>query len=175
MGFRRRDQFGFTLAEIMVAVAIILVGLVAVLQWFPFGTQGMDTGKRQSTAVFLAEQKLEQIKAFSLSAAAGQGFATVTPGNLCFTAGPCANDGPNAIPPGPPIPGYPEYSRTVTVQCVVTQPAPPVVDPGCAAADTGRLVRVQVGYQRVTTTGVFANTPGTFQVDFATMIVCRTC
>ncbi len=173
MGFLRRDQFGFTLAEIMVAVAIILIGLVAVLQWFPIGTQGTETGKRQSTAVFLAEQKIEQIKAFALSTAAGQGFATVTPGGTCFNAGnPCANDGVNAIPPGPPIPGYPEYTRTVTVQCVVTQPAPPVVDGLCAAADTGRLVRVQVGYQRVTTTGVFA---GATQVDFATMIVCRTC
>ncbi len=168
MSFRRRDQFGFTLAEIMVAVAIILIGLVAVIQWFPFGTQGMDTGKRQSTAVFLAEQKLEQIKAFSLSAAAGQGFLTVTPpGGACFNAGnPCANDGVNAIP------GYPEYSRTVTVQCVVTQPAPPVVNAACPATATARLVRVQVGYQRVTTTGVFA---GATQVDFATMIVCRTC
>ena len=166
--FRRRDQSGFTLAEILVAVAIILVGLVAVLQLFPIGTQGMDTGKRQSTAVFLAEQKLEQIKAFNLSAAAGQGFANMP---LCNPT-PCAGAAPfdqeiNTIP------GYPEYSRTVTVQCVVTQPPPPVVPVGpCPATATGRLVRVQVGYRRVTSTGVFASAT---QVDIATMIVCRTC
>lgn len=53
-----RDKSGLTLAEILVAVALLMIGLVAVMQAFPLGTQGMDTGRRQSTAVFLAEQKL---------------------------------------------------------------------------------------------------------------------
>lgn len=148
-GFCGRDQSGFTLAEILVAVAIILIGLVAVMQWFPLGTAGVETGRRQSTAVFLAEQKIEQIKAWSLSAAAGQGFAAVTAGGGCFTApgGPCRDDAFNSIP------AYLDYSRTVIVQ---DGPTP-----------TTRLVRVQVAYRRVTTQGVF--TGGT-QVDMATLI-----
>ena len=111
MGFCRRDQSGFTLVELLVAVAILMIGLVAVMQWFPLGTAGVETGRRQSTGVFLAEQKIEQIKAWALSTAAGQGFTTVLkPGGTCANAGsPCADDAFNGIP------GYPGYSRTVTI------------------------------------------------------------
>lgn len=147
--FCRRDESGFTLVEILVAVAILMIGLVAVMQWFPLGTAGVETGRRQSTAVFLAEQKIEQIKAWSLSSAANQGFATVVAGATCFTAanGPCAQDNFNTIP------GYPEYQRIVTV------------DPGPTA--TTRLVRVQVQYRRVTAQAVLTSGQ---QVDIATLI-----
>jgi len=147
-GFCRREQSGFTLVELLVAIAILMIGLVAVMQWFPLGTAGVETGRRQSTGVFLAEQKLEQIKAWSLSTAAGQGFATVVNGGACANAGnPCANDGLNTIP------GYPEYSRTVTIANGPT--------------GTTRLVRVQIQYRRVTTQGVLATGQ---QVDIATLI-----
>jgi prepilin-type N-terminal cleavage/methylation domain-containing protein len=58
----RSGQAGFTLAEIMVACAIISVGLVAVSTGFGFGVDGVEAGRQQSTAVFLAEQRIEQAK-----------------------------------------------------------------------------------------------------------------
>ena len=163
MGFCRRDQSGFTLVEILVAVAIIMIGLVAVMQWFPLGTAGVESGRRQSTGVFLAEQKIEQIKAWALSTGAGQGFATVDAGGTCFTAAnaPCTNDAYNAIP------GYPEYQRTVTISCVTTGPPPVTVASPCPANATARMVRVQVQYRRVTAQSVLTSGQ---QVDIATLI-----
>ena len=94
-------------------------------------------------------KQIEQIKAFALSTAAGQGFANMP---LC---NPCAGAAP--FGPAPPnfntIPGYPEYSRTVTIANGPTV--------------TTRLVRVQVQYRRVTAQSVLT---GGQQVDFTTLI-----
>lgn len=122
------------------AVSILMVGLVAVMQWFALGTSGVDTGRRQSTAVFLAEQKIEQIK----NSAASQGFATLVQGGAC-----CANEAFNTIP------GYGDYSRTVTIANGPTA--------------TTKLVRVQVSYRRVTDRG----TQTGIGVDIPTLIAQR--
>jgi prepilin-type N-terminal cleavage/methylation domain-containing protein len=50
----RSGQAGFTLAEILVACAIISVGLIAVATGFGIGVDGVEAGRQQSTAVFLA-------------------------------------------------------------------------------------------------------------------------
>jgi hypothetical protein len=120
-----------------------MIGLVAVMQWFPLGTAGVETGRRQSTGVFLAEQRIEQIKAWSLSTAANQGFATVVQGGACCPAVEAFGS----------IPGYPEYQRTVTITNGPT--------------GTTRLVRVQIQYRRVTAQGVLTSGQ---QVDIATLI-----
>ncbi len=147
-GFSWRNESGLSLIEILVAVALILIGLVAVMQGFPLGTQGMETGRRQSTAIFLADQRLEQINAFALSPLGTQGFANIPICNPCTGAAPFNQENFNSIP------GYPEYSRTVIVQNGPT-------------AATTRSVQVQVSYRRVTSTGVF--TGGT-QANITTLI-----
>ena len=152
-GMPWKEESGLTLVEILVAVALIMIGLVALMQWFPLGTQGMDTGKKQSTGVFLAEQQLEQIKAWALSTTAPQGWANLPPTppgcNPCNVANtPFVTQAFNAIP------GYPEYSRTVILA------AGPTV--------TTRLVRVQVGFRRTTEVGSFQGAAN--QVELATVI-----
>src|SRR5258705_10961573 len=62
----RPREAGFTLAEILVACAIISVGLVAVATGFGFGVDGVEAGRQQSTAVFLAEQRIEQAKELAM-------------------------------------------------------------------------------------------------------------
>jgi len=129
------------LVEILVAIAIIMIGLVAVMQWFPLGLQGVETGRQQSTAVFLGEQKIEQIKAWAQSACAGpptcptaQGFASITNGSPS-TAPCCAAEGYNSIP------GYPGFRRQVNVS---------------DGPDGTKQVQVQVFYRPLTSQGVGA-------------------
>jgi prepilin-type N-terminal cleavage/methylation domain-containing protein len=96
------NERGMTLVEVLVAVAIITVGLTAVATGMQLGTAGIAAGQQETTAVFLAEQRLEDIKAFALSAAAGQGFSNVT--------------GPNFPAEGySSIANYGGYRRAVTI------------------------------------------------------------
>lgn len=145
-----KDQSGLTLAEILVAMAVITIALVGVVRWFPLGIQGMEAGRQQSTAVFLAEQKLEQIKAWGLSSAAGQGFDAITKGNPS-TATCCAAEGYNSIS------GYASYRR----QVIVTD------DPDTCPNCNRKVVRVQIYYRPFTSQG--ANTSEN-QLELATII-----
>ena len=87
---RLRSEEGFTIVEVLMAVALILVGLTALVAAAPTAIQGITGSGKQSTAVFLAEQRLEQIKAWSASTAGGQGWATIANGTpstaACCTA-----------------------------------------------------------------------------------------
>ncbi len=107
-GMPWKDEAGFMLAEVLVAIALIMIGLVAVMQSYPLGVLGMDSGRRQSTGIFLAEQRIEQIKAWASSVAAGQGYASITNGNPSVAAC-CQAEGYNAIP------GYTRFRREVNV------------------------------------------------------------
>jgi prepilin-type N-terminal cleavage/methylation domain-containing protein len=96
------DQQGVTLAEVLVATALLAIGMVAVLSAMSIGLGGVESSRRVSTALFLAEQRLEQVRAFSVSNSAGQGF-----GNLATAAFPA--EGYNTIA------GYGGFRRVVTV------------------------------------------------------------
>jgi prepilin-type N-terminal cleavage/methylation domain-containing protein len=81
-----RGQAGFTVAELLAAVVIIGIGLFAVAAGFATAIQGVETGRQQSIASFLAEQRMEQVKAAALGDPlnACQGFANLT--TACFPA-----------------------------------------------------------------------------------------
>lgn len=145
MGSLPRDEAGLTLVEILIGIALIMVGLVAVTQWFPFGTQAVETGRQQSTAVFLAEQRLEQIRAWAVSTAAGQGFASITNGSPS-TAPCCAPEGYNSIP------GYAGFRRQVTVS---------------NGPDGTKEIRVQAFYRPLASQGIAM---GETQVQLVTLI-----
>ncbi len=120
-------EAGFTLAEIMVACAIISVGLIGVATGFGFGVDGVEAGRQQSTAVFLAEQRIEQAKDL---AARTPNLASLTVANLPATEAYGTIAG---APPG--------YRRTTTL----------TTNPGGA---TGARVDVSVFYRPVTGRGV---------------------
>ena len=54
---------GFTLAEVMIAVTVITVGLSSVLAALPFAAYATREGAQLSTATFLANQRLEEVRA----------------------------------------------------------------------------------------------------------------
>ena len=56
------NERGLTLAEILVAVAILGIGLVGLAVVVPIASYGVQEGSQLSTASFLAEQRLEQIR-----------------------------------------------------------------------------------------------------------------
>ena len=89
------DQRGLSLPEVLIAAVIVTVGLTAIASGFQYALSGVEVGKKQSTAVFLAEQKLEQIKADAMT-----NFASMGPYN--------AEDYGS-------LTGYPSHRRTVTV------------------------------------------------------------
>jgi prepilin-type N-terminal cleavage/methylation domain-containing protein len=124
----RSDEAGFTLAEILVACAIISVGLVAVATGFGIGVDGVEAGRQQSTALFLAEQRIEQAKAFAADPS-NPNLAALNTTNLPASEayGSIAN--------------APKYRRTTTITS----------NPGGA---TGARVDVVVFYRPVTGRGV---------------------
>ena len=125
----RPGQAGFTLAEIMVACAVISVGLIAVSTGFGFGVDGVEGGRQQSTAVFLAEQRIEQAKEL---AARKPNLVDLNTTNLPAT------EAYGTIAGAPST-----YRRTTTI----------TVNPG---GTTGARVDVSVFYKPVTGRGVLA-------------------
>lgn len=121
-------QSGFTLVEIIIAAAVIGLGLVGVVAGFIYAVGGLEAGRQQTTASFLAEQRMEQLKAGALN-----NFLNVTTANYPAEAyGAISNNG-HAMP---------GYRRTVTI-----------VDAPAALADT-KLVEVRVFYRPVVGFGV---------------------
>lgn len=128
---RAWGETGVTLIEIIVAVAVIAVGLIGVVAGFLHAVGGLETGRQQTTAVFLAEQRMEQLKAGALT-----DFRHIT-------AARYASEGYGGIvSEGQVMPGY---RRTVTV-----------IDTPGGLADT-KLVDVDVFYRPVVGFGVLAS------------------
>lgn len=61
------NERGFTLAEVLVATFILVVGVVALASGFQFATSGVSTGRGETLAAFLAEQRVEQLKAIAMT------------------------------------------------------------------------------------------------------------
>jgi prepilin-type N-terminal cleavage/methylation domain-containing protein len=127
----RREEAGFTLAEILVACAIISVGLIAVATGFGIGVDGVEAGRQQSTALFLAEQRIEQAKALAADPA-NPNLAALTTANLPAT------EAYGTIAGAPST-----YRRTTTI----------TANPGGVS---GARVDVNVFYKPVTGRGVLS-------------------
>ena len=137
------DERGLTVAEVLVATAIITVGLIAVATAFPSAMSGIETGKQQSTATFLAEQQLENLRTSAVNDPTLTS-ATFNLGTTTEAYGSIAN-------------GYTKYQRVTTIA------AGPTV--------TTKRVTVSVSYRPSVTVSSTSNPERT--VALATVLSTR--
>ncbi len=130
------NQRGMTLAEILIAVVIIGVGLVALSSAIPLAAYGIQEGNQLSTATFLANQRLEQMR------------------NAQWTACPEVDKlDVTTFPDENPLPApYAGYSRQVRI----TNSLGPATCPGGVLTGTTglRQITVTVSYRPMTGIGV---------------------
>jgi prepilin-type N-terminal cleavage/methylation domain-containing protein len=120
------NQKGMTLAEILIAIVILGVGLAALAQAIPLSNYGLQEGNQLSTATFLANERLEQVK---------NGVWTTTPatddlGVSATASSAPASGGTTTFPDESPMASpYADYTRTVRVtDCGVGAGCGSVVD-----------------------------------------------
>ena len=150
MNAHRGDEAGFTLAEVLVATLIIVIGLTAVATGFQFAAAGIATGRGETVTVFLAEQRLEQLKAIALVNfngpwPSGPSLAAGTTTEFCQTSD-IGTTGANCQSSA--ISGTASYTRATII---TDSPG----GSGCTgvAPLICKRIRVSVGYRPVTSRG----------------------
>ncbi len=111
------DERGMTLAEVLVALPIITIGLLALLSAIPLASYSTQEGSQTSTATFLANQRLEQVRNAQWSAIPAtdclgvSASSTAAPQSSTCTAGTITtfvDESPVAAP-------YAGYTRQVRI------------------------------------------------------------
>jgi prepilin-type N-terminal cleavage/methylation domain-containing protein len=115
----RRREAGFTLMEVLVATAVLLVGLVAVAQLVPISLTINSANRTGSTAMVIEQRMLEQmldqpLTSFSCSVAAcPDAFAgdwtlgdSAAPGTIAGSAVTMVNSSPAVDFSAAQVPGY---------------------------------------------------------------------
>jgi prepilin-type N-terminal cleavage/methylation domain-containing protein len=161
------DQRGMTLAEVLVALPIITIGLLALLSAIPISTYATKDGSQTSTATFLANQRLEQVRNAQWSAVCHVDPVTfaVGPGaDVTDTVGVSAS--PTTAPKDPSnavtfadessvAAPYTAYSRQVRITDSVAA-APTCTAAGVMSGTGIRRVTVTVTYTPLSATGTNA-------------------
>jgi prepilin-type N-terminal cleavage/methylation domain-containing protein len=163
------DQRGLTLAEVLIAMAILGLGLLGLLSVIPGASSAVQQGNQLSTAIFLAQQMIERSRAATWTGIPAMDCLGVSAGDVppvptgatcfgatatqfpdqdlnpgCLAAAGCAERA--AQNPRDPA----AYRRTVRVtDCGIT-PCAGVTSSGM------RRVRVTVSYRGLTAAGMSA-------------------
>jgi len=153
------NERGFSLTEILVAVALIAIGFVALLQVVPLAAGGLQQGNQQSTATQVAQQRLEQAHAAVWTAVPATDCVGVSAGNAAPVPSGAACTaaisetyvaGTNVtFPDESAVAGFPGYARTTRItDCGAVACSgftyTPVPGTGTAAP---RLITVTVTYE----------------------------
>lgn len=148
---RRVDERGLTLVEILVAVAIVAIGLVGVAAVIPVATWAVQDGGQLSAATFLAEQMIERARAAAWAAAPPVDCLGLSSGDSAPhpSEAPCQGATATQFPDEVGgVSDYPGYQRVVRVRgCEAPESCAGVTGTGL------RLVTVTVRYTPLTVGG----------------------
>jgi type II secretory pathway pseudopilin PulG len=158
------NQKGMTVPEILAAVVVIMVALVALASAIPISAYGIQEGSQLTTATFLANQRLEQVKLKQW---------TVKPDvdqiglSASATAAPQDSGGTTTFPDETPVAApYTQFTRTVRItDCGIGA--------GCGGVVHADLkqVTVSVSYRPLTGRGQAAT--GSTKSAIVTVVVAR--
>lgn len=167
-------QRGFTVVEVLVASMLVTVALVALARIVPIASYGVQEGKQFSTATFLADQKLEQVRNLPwISSPANDCLGVSSPltqspkvpaGASCTMGAATVNAGASlpwlADEGTSSITGFSGYSRTVRIaDCSAGALCGGITDAAM------RLVTVTVTYRPMSAGTSTAVAPKSFQVQ----------
>ena len=162
-----RDQRGSTVAELLAASVVIGIALLALLQAIPLSAYGIQEGSQQSTAVVLANERMEQVKNSQWAAVAAppidtlgvSASATVAPVSAGVTTFPDEN--PMAAP-------YAGYTRRLRISdCNVA--------PGCGGLQKPDMRQATVTVSYAPMTGVGGPAAGATKSVVVTLIISEQC
>jgi len=161
--FIAAGQAGMSLPEILIACLIIGVGLAGLLAAIPTASYGIQEGRQLSTASFLANQRLEEVR----NAQWTQCPAADTLGVSASSSVPPTVGALTTFPDETPVAApYGDYSRTVRITAV--QPG----DPCAGGPNVGlRQVVVTVSYRPMIAGGVAAG--GTTKSAIVTLLYAQ--
>jgi prepilin-type N-terminal cleavage/methylation domain-containing protein len=164
-----RDQRGFTVAELLAASVVIGIALLALLQTIPISAYGIQEGSQQSTAVFLANERMEQVKNAQWKAISPTGpvdtlgvsaSATAAPVNAA-TVTTFPDENPMAVP-------YAGYTRQVRISdCNVA--------PGCGGLQKPDMRQATVTVSYAPMTGVGGPAAGATKSVVVILIISQEC
>lgn len=143
------DERGITVTEVLIAAAILGLGLVALMGVVPVASYAIQDGNQTSTATFLAQQRLEQVRNASWTAADDCVGLSAGAAPAPSPAGSC---GATVVtfPDETPVAGFPQYARRVRIsECEAAHQA----KCGTIANPAMRLVTVTVSYRPISAAG----------------------
>ena len=76
--YRPTTNSGFTLVEALLAIAILVIGVLGVIQLFPAGLNSTKMSKEETIATHLTQAKLEEYQAASYDSVASENRARVS-------------------------------------------------------------------------------------------------
>jgi type II secretory pathway pseudopilin PulG len=142
------DERGITLAEILIAIGILGVGLAALMGVVPVASYGIQDGNQTSTATFLAQQRLEQVRAAAWNASSDCVGLSPDAGSPPAPSGlTCGGATSVTFPDEAAVPSFGQYARSVRItDCGVT---------ACGGVTHAamRLVTVTVTYRPISAAG----------------------